>query len=628
MYQVGLHQYLKRISNLVEERRLPEAAAHCHFILQQYPKHLETYRLFGRVLLEQQLSDDAIDVFTRVLSVDPEDLVAHVGLAVAFKDKLDLQKATWYMERAFELKPYDETIREELIQLYAARDGYTRQNLELTEAALARLYFRGGLYRRANSELKRLLERDPDRVDLKTLRAKTLFWAGNQIDSVKVCHELLDVVPYCLVANVIVAYILSMAGRDEQARPYLDRAFSLTLLTRGQVDEDSLVGLAFLKGQEYKLPESIVVEELDESITVSNKSDQEVDWLIEPDFEQEEAHTWLDEIEIPVNIDDRSPIDEDPNLPAEGLAQWFDEDESMAGDDVESIEVEAPASEEVDLFESEFLDMVGDFDEDSDIFGGRETAVGQEAFVEGFVAQEESTGFDFDVGDIESESASGGALDQIAKTDATLDEDELWADALEEFSSIVDQEQKQELNQTDKLEATASLAGEAEGWFDEVTIRKNVTDELPEWLLDSIELNQDEGEASLKFEEIAQVESNEEESLPIAPLDEGLHPEEVSDLGESQDDLKDIGIDSGQFEESEEIEAEPLDWQGSADDLEPEAPEPPATTFGSEWLANPPGESALWLEELNRLSEGDEKDAASKLGSESAADPGPDEDDF
>jgi hypothetical protein len=97
--------------------------------------------------------------------------------------------------------------------LYASRDGFTRQKLELTEPALARLYYRGALFDLAASELRRLINSFPDRIDLMILLAKSLFWNGNRVESVRVCHELLNSLPYCLEANAILAQVLQLSKR-------------------------------------------------------------------------------------------------------------------------------------------------------------------------------------------------------------------------------------------------------------------------------------------------------------------------------------------------------------------------------------------------------------------------------
>jgi tetratricopeptide (TPR) repeat protein len=211
--RVALKEYQSRIEGLLEGNRLPEAAAHCHFLLQQYPRHIGTYRLFGRALLDQQLFDDAIDVFHRVVSADPEDLIAHAGLALAHREKQDLTIAIWHMERAFEIEPYNGAIQEELRDLSSSDGGIVRRGFGLNKAALARLYFRGGLYPMAATELTSLLEKSPDRFDLQVLLAETYYWEDRRLDAVNQCLHIMEQLPYCIKAHAILADLWLRGGR-------------------------------------------------------------------------------------------------------------------------------------------------------------------------------------------------------------------------------------------------------------------------------------------------------------------------------------------------------------------------------------------------------------------------------
>jgi tetratricopeptide (TPR) repeat protein len=176
--QISLHDYLQQIDTLLEENRLSEAVAHCRHILKKFPRHVDTYRLYGKALLEQQKFDDAVDIFQRVLSADPEDFISHVGLAITHKEKGEVPEAIWHFERAFEMDPYNAAIQDELGVLYAHRDGQRPERINLTRGALARLYFRGHLYSQAAAELRSLLSQkgeaqNGERLDLQTLLAET-----------------------------------------------------------------------------------------------------------------------------------------------------------------------------------------------------------------------------------------------------------------------------------------------------------------------------------------------------------------------------------------------------------------------------------------------------------------------
>ena len=84
MGRIALRDYLNQIVDLIDESRLDEAIAHCRNILKQHPRHVETYQLLGRALIELQNYGDAADIFQRVLSADPENVISHAGLAVAY----------------------------------------------------------------------------------------------------------------------------------------------------------------------------------------------------------------------------------------------------------------------------------------------------------------------------------------------------------------------------------------------------------------------------------------------------------------------------------------------------------------------------------------------------------------
>ena len=153
MIQIALSEYLAEIDQLIEDQRFVESIAHCRHILQQHPRHVGTYRMLGKALLEQQNYHDAADVFQRVLSADPEDFIAHVGMSIINKEDTLLPQAVWHMERAHEMDPYNLVIRDELLALYEQRDSRPPKNLTLSRSALARLYARSEMFLLAAAEV-------------------------------------------------------------------------------------------------------------------------------------------------------------------------------------------------------------------------------------------------------------------------------------------------------------------------------------------------------------------------------------------------------------------------------------------------------------------------------------------
>src|SRR5450759_5619057 len=99
MTEVALHDYVNEISAMIDGSAYDTAITHCKHILSQYPKYLEAYRLIGKAALEKEDDATAIDIFQRVLAVDPEDFLARVGLSIIFDRGNDLNKAIWHMER-------------------------------------------------------------------------------------------------------------------------------------------------------------------------------------------------------------------------------------------------------------------------------------------------------------------------------------------------------------------------------------------------------------------------------------------------------------------------------------------------------------------------------------------------
>jgi len=223
MAEISLHEYTDKIEHTIEQGRYDQANAHGKHILKQYPKHVGTYRLLGKAMLEAGQDEDAADMFRRVLSVDPEDLVAWVGMSEIHGRRGELDAATWYLERAFEVATDNEVVAEELRRLYGRRDGVEPRQIQLTRGALARLYLKGDLLSRAISEFRALLAEYPDRIDLRVALAEALWRNDQRLEAVEVCQQILDVMPYCLKANLILGEIWASKGHEE-AQTYLRRA--------------------------------------------------------------------------------------------------------------------------------------------------------------------------------------------------------------------------------------------------------------------------------------------------------------------------------------------------------------------------------------------------------------------
>jgi len=227
MAEVTLRDYVKAVDQLIDREKLDEAIAHCRYILESHPKHLDTYRLLGKAYLEAKRYGDSADIFQRVLSAVPDDFVAHIGMAIVREDEGNLDSAIWHMERAFETNPANPAIQQELKRLIGRRDGLEPHKVRLTRGALARMYAHGDLFPQAIAELRSALQEDPDRPDLQVLLAEMYWRTEQKAEAAEVCNQVLQKLPYCREANRILAAILHASGKVDEAAAYHRRLAAL-----------------------------------------------------------------------------------------------------------------------------------------------------------------------------------------------------------------------------------------------------------------------------------------------------------------------------------------------------------------------------------------------------------------
>jgi len=255
MPDIRLQDYVAKIKDIIQEDRYDEAIAHCQHILKHYPKHIETYCLLGEACLEKETYRESIEFFQRTLSADPENFVARVGLGIIYGGQGLLPEAIWQLERAFELVPGNAEVRRELQRLYAQRDGKEKARLKLTRGALGRLYARNGLYERAIGEFRGVLRQEPHLPDVRVALVEALWHEGRRLEAVEGCLELLDALPNCLKANLILAEVWLRGGHEDASQEKLSLARAL--------DPENLVAQEMM-GRDSPLPyEEVLVPELE-----------------------------------------------------------------------------------------------------------------------------------------------------------------------------------------------------------------------------------------------------------------------------------------------------------------------------------------------------------------------------
>lgn len=212
--QVTLTAVSDEIRTLIESERHEDAIALCQHVLRYFPKHLDTYRQMAEATLQKGDLAGARDLFGRVLSADPENLVAYTGLATVFEKQHLLDEAYWHLERAHELAPADLDIRQELQRL-SSELNRSRGRLKLTSAGLARLYAAQGLFTHAAREFRVISGNQPKRFDARVALAQVLWRAGRLSDAADVAQSLLRVLPFCLKGNLLLGMALQQSGVEE-----------------------------------------------------------------------------------------------------------------------------------------------------------------------------------------------------------------------------------------------------------------------------------------------------------------------------------------------------------------------------------------------------------------------------
>ncbi|MBE3142898.1 MAG: tetratricopeptide repeat protein, partial [Planctomycetes bacterium] len=257
MAKISLRGYNHEIENLINSGRIDEAIAHCKYVLKFFPKCIDTYRLMGKAYLEAQRYGEADDILTRVLSVLPDDFMSQVGMSIIREDEGNLDAAIFHMERAFEVKPSNSAIQEELRRLYGRRDGVEPPRVRLTRGALVRMYTRGELYPQAIAEIHAALTEEQKHVDLEIILAQIYLKLGRKVEATEICSRLVNKLPFCFEANRILTEILPGTSRAQDAEVYRKRVNALdpyaqfigeTIATSADAP-DNLVTLDFLDYQ-------------------------------------------------------------------------------------------------------------------------------------------------------------------------------------------------------------------------------------------------------------------------------------------------------------------------------------------------------------------------------------------
>lgn len=220
MAQTLLRDYLQETEDRISAKRFDDALERCQRVLGQFPEALEVQRLLGEIYLAQGQLEEAQQIFDWVLTNDPENVVVYCDRALISERMSDVDTALDCYQQAYELSRGNGQIRLEFNQL-STRSG--QQSFMLSRAGLARLYMRGDLLEQAIQEWEAVLAATPDRLDARVGLLEACWREGLYERAEQIARHVLQDVPGCLKALVLLAFITSTKNANE-AQQFVQRA--------------------------------------------------------------------------------------------------------------------------------------------------------------------------------------------------------------------------------------------------------------------------------------------------------------------------------------------------------------------------------------------------------------------
>ncbi len=223
MAEISLSAYQDNLSRLSAQHKHDEVIAHARHILKLYPKNLRAYQQLARALFAAERWAEAADVLCRLLGARPQDFETHSLLAQSYQRLEAHERAIWHAERALDQAPNDTETISLIRALYRRHRGEEIDRLQLTAGALAQQHIRGNLLTEALATLDQALGRNPERIDLQLLRARTLWLDGQRMDAAEAALDILEKLPYAIDANRIMTELWLAEQRPADAQIYLQR---------------------------------------------------------------------------------------------------------------------------------------------------------------------------------------------------------------------------------------------------------------------------------------------------------------------------------------------------------------------------------------------------------------------
>ncbi len=241
--RVKLEDVINEAKTALEATHPDRAIGLCRHVFKFYPRCLEVSRVLGEAYTEKRLLDEADQLFVFVLSADPQDVLGYVDRGFIAYERGKVDEAIMYYERALELDPSIEQLREELLRLYRERSGGRRAKIRLTKVGLANARMRDGFYGQAIEEYAGVLRETPNRLDVQ-VGLMEAYWRNRDYPRAeKMATDLLNNYANLVKANLVLWHIYGVRRNQDRAAGYLDKAHSLDPLNliAERLFEDAMV---------------------------------------------------------------------------------------------------------------------------------------------------------------------------------------------------------------------------------------------------------------------------------------------------------------------------------------------------------------------------------------------------
>lgn len=353
MAAISLSAYQDKLSGLLAEGRHEEVIAHARHILKTHPKNLRAYQQLSEALFACSRWDEAAEVLRRLLGAQPQDFYTQSRLARSYQQLGQFDRAIWHAERALDQQPEDQDTISLIRSLYREARGLEIERLQLSSVALAQQHIRSNLLDDALTVLGDALERNPGRIDMQLMRARTLWLDGQRTGAAETAAEILDQLPYSLAANRIMSELWLAEERPSDAQLYLRRIEELDpylahQLAAGEAPPEALVTLEELDYAALPEAEQTILspEWLDNTRDAEADEAAEIAELFQSDSDEQGGSP----ARATADLEDLLSADEIDALFQELISDDAERAEAVAGDDGSAIIV---AMDERGLFSDE-----------------------------------------------------------------------------------------------------------------------------------------------------------------------------------------------------------------------------------------------------------------------------------